>query len=126
MVDEAKGSQGLWGHRVFLGAFVFPGHRGPLQLGKLSRVLANDHGPNLRAPVFDPRWRSLSHERLDPVFGRRHSDRITEYPLPSYSPDYNPIDTCEKTKQRATHNKYFKEFVELAGSVESLTILPCS
>ena len=48
-----------------------------------------------------------------------HSERITEYPLPSYSPDYHPIEYLwKKTKQRATHNKYFKEFVELTVSVE--------
>ena len=53
------------------------------------------------------------------AFLAAHSDRITEYPLPSYSPDYNPIEYLwKKTKQRATHNKYFKEFMELAGSVE--------
>ena len=45
--------------------------------------------------------------------------RITEYPLPSYSPDYNPIESLwKKTKQRAPHNKYFKEFAELTVSVE--------
>ena len=48
-----------------------------------------------------------------------HQARITEYPLPSYSPDYNPIEYLwKKTKQRATHNKYFKEFAELTVSVE--------
>ena len=53
------------------------------------------------------------------AFVAAHSARITEYPLPSYSPDYNPIEYLWKqTKQRATHNKYFKEFVELTVSVE--------
>src|SRR5215475_8715830 len=48
-----------------------------------------------------------------------HSDRLTEYPLPSYSPDYNPIEYLwKKTKQRATHNKYFKEFAMLTVSVD--------
>jgi len=46
-------------------------------------------------------------------------DRITEYPLPSYSPDDNPIEYLwKKTKQRVTHNKYFKEFTALTISVE--------
>jgi transposase len=41
-----------------------------------------------------------------------------EHPLPSSSPDDNPIeDLWKKTKQRATHNKYFKEFVALTVSV---------
>ncbi len=53
------------------------------------------------------------------AFLAAHSERITEHPLPSYSPDYNPIEYLwKKTKQRATHNKYFKEFVELTVSVE--------
>jgi transposase len=48
-----------------------------------------------------------------------HSDRLTEHPLPSYSPDYNPIEYLwKKTKQRATHNKYFKEFATLTVSVD--------
>ena len=46
-------------------------------------------------------------------------DRITEYPLPSYSPDDNPIEYLwKKTKQRATHNQYFKEFIQLTVSVD--------
>jgi transposase len=53
------------------------------------------------------------------VFLAAHHDRITEHPLPSYSPDYNPIEYLwKKTKQRATHNKYFKEFIELTVSVD--------
>ena len=48
-----------------------------------------------------------------------HRDRITEHLLPSYSPDYNPIEYLwKKTKQRATHNKYFKEFLALTVSVD--------
>ena len=53
------------------------------------------------------------------AFFATHADRITEYPLPSYSPDYNPIEYLwKKTKQRATHNKYFKEFVALTVAVD--------
>jgi transposase len=48
-----------------------------------------------------------------------HSERITAEPLPSYSPDYNPIEYLwKKTKKRATHNKSFKEFAALTVSVE--------
>jgi transposase len=53
------------------------------------------------------------------AFLAAYSHRITVAPLPSYSPDYNPIEYLWKqTKQRATHNKYFKEFVTLTVSVE--------
>jgi transposase len=45
--------------------------------------------------------------------------RITAHPLPSYSPDYNPIEYLwKKTKQRGTHNEYFKEFESFIRSVE--------
>ena len=48
-----------------------------------------------------------------------HSYRITAEPLPSYSPDYNPIAYLwKKMKQRATHHKYCKEFAALTVSVE--------
>jgi transposase len=47
------------------------------------------------------------------------SQRITAHPFPSYSPDDNPIAYLgKKTKQRGTHNKYFKKFAALIGSVE--------
>ena len=52
-------------------------------------------------------------------FFEAHRQRITAYRLPSYSPDYNPIEYLwKKTKQRGTHNKYFKEFAALTVSVE--------
>jgi len=48
-----------------------------------------------------------------------HRDRLTEYPLPSYAPDDNPIAYLwKKTKQRATPNKYFKAFAPLTVSVD--------
>ena len=53
------------------------------------------------------------------AFLAAHSDRITVDPLPSYSPDYNPIEYLwKKTKKRATHNQYFKEFAALTVSVD--------
>jgi transposase len=53
------------------------------------------------------------------AFLAAHRDRLTVEPLPSYSPDYNPIEYLwKKTKQRATHNKYFKEFAALTVSVD--------
>jgi transposase len=53
------------------------------------------------------------------AFVAAHRDRITMEPLPSYSPDDNPIEYLwKKTKQRATHNKYCKEFAVLTVSVD--------
>jgi transposase len=53
------------------------------------------------------------------AFLAAHRDRITVEPLPSYSPDYTPIEYLwKKTKKRATHNQYFKEFALLTVSVD--------
>jgi transposase len=52
-------------------------------------------------------------------FFAAHQDRITVYQLPSYSPDYNPIEFLWKNvKRKATHNQYFPEFELLTLSVD--------
>jgi transposase len=53
------------------------------------------------------------------AFFATHVDRLTVYQLPSYSPDYNPIEYLwKKTKKLATHNHYFAEFMQMVESVE--------
>ena len=53
------------------------------------------------------------------AFLATHRERSTDHPLPSYSPDDNPIEYLwKKTKQRATHNKYFQEFLALTVAVD--------
>ena len=48
-----------------------------------------------------------------------HKSNLIVYQLPSYSPDYNPIEYLwKKVKTKATHNRYFEEFVKLVQSVE--------
>ena len=51
-------------------------------------------------------------------FQHDHKERLSVYPLPAFSPDYNPIEKLWKnTKRDATHLKYFKTFEELRESV---------
>lgn len=53
------------------------------------------------------------------LFFACHRDRLTVYQLPSYSPDYNPIEYLWKNiKKRATHNKHFPAFESLTLSVD--------
>jgi hypothetical protein len=48
-----------------------------------------------------------------------YNSRITVHPLPSYSPDYNPIEYLwKKVKKGTTHNRYFPEFGMLVDTVE--------
>ena len=58
-------------------------------------------------------------------FIEANQERLLVYPLPSYSPDYNPIEYLwKKVKTKATHNRYFAEFVQWIQSVEkALSVL---
>lgn len=52
-------------------------------------------------------------------FWAEHCERVTVYQLPSYSPDYNPIEYLwRKVKRDETHNKYFAQFSELITTVD--------
>jgi transposase len=52
-------------------------------------------------------------------FWAAHRTRLFTTRLPSYSPDYNPIEFLWRAaKRQATHNRYFPEFDALITSVE--------
>ncbi len=51
-------------------------------------------------------------------FFAQHTQRLTVYQLPSYSPDYNPIEKLwKKLKEQETHLHYFPTFGALAEKV---------
>lgn len=57
--------------------------------------------------------------KLTKLFFQEHAQRLTVAQLPSYSPDYNPIEFLWRAlKRRTTHNIYFPEFATLVNSVE--------
>ena len=52
-------------------------------------------------------------------FFEKHQKRLQVFQLPSYSPDYNPIEYLwKKVKTAATHNRYFEDFAKLTSSVD--------
>ena len=57
-------------------------------------------------------------------FFAKHKERLTVFDLPSYSPDYNPIEMLwKKVKQKGTHLHYFPDFESLKDKVhESLAL----
>jgi len=66
------------------------------------------------------------YHRAAPVkaFFAQHRARLHVTQLPSYSPDYNPIEFLWRaTKRQATHNRYFPNFDDLIGSVEEALVL---
>ena len=73
-----------------------------------------------RRPVFLVQDGAPYH-RAKPVkaFLAQHAKRLTVTQLPSYSPDYNPIEFLWRATQReATPNHYFPDFADLVASVE--------
>lgn len=53
------------------------------------------------------------------AFFQTHHQRLTRYQLPSYSPDFNPIEHLwQAVRDDATHNKYFAQFDEVVNAVE--------
>lgn len=52
------------------------------------------------------------------AFFEAHKDRLTVFELPSYSPDYNPIEKLwKKVKEKGTHLQYFPTFEALKEKV---------
>lgn len=53
------------------------------------------------------------------AFFTAHAARLTIAQLPSYSPDFNPIEHLwKKVKKEATHLKYFPDFAQLQAEVD--------
>ena len=52
-------------------------------------------------------------------FFASHTERITPYALPRYSPDFNPIEYLwRNVKKKATHLRYFETFADLTDKVD--------
>lgn len=52
-------------------------------------------------------------------FFAENAKRLTVYPLPRYSPDYNPIEYLwRNVKKQATHLRYFETFEDLTKKVD--------
>ena len=53
------------------------------------------------------------------AFFAKHTDRLTVYQLPRYSPEFNPIEFLwRNVKKQATHLRYFPKFEDLTKKVD--------
>ncbi len=103
----------------FTGRLFYQGHTGRFNgasyVAFLTTVLAQTTQPVFLVQDGAPYHRAAPVQR----FFQAHADRLFVTQLPSYSPDYNPIEFLWRaTKRQATHNRYFPEFETLIGSVE--------
>lgn len=83
----------------------------------LTRVLEQTSVPLLL--IQDgARYHTSQQTRL---FFERHANRLSVFQLPSYSPDFNPIEFLwRNVKKHGTHLKYFPTFDDLILAVETV------
>lgn len=80
----------------------------------LQQLLARFDTPIILIEDGAPYHRSQAVQQ----FKAEHAQRLSLVSLPTFSPDYNPIEKLwRNTKKKATHLKYFKTFEELRASV---------
>ena len=82
----------------------------------LQTVLATTHQPILL--IQDgARYHTAAQTQ---AFFAAHRERLTVHQLPSYSPDFNPIEHLwRNVKRHSTHNRYFPDFSDLTAAVET-------
>jgi transposase len=103
----------------FTGRFWYQGQEGRLNseayMAFLTRVLEQTTQPIMLIQDGARYHTSAMMQR----FFARHRARLTVFPLPSYSPDYNPIEKLwKKVKKEGTHLQYFPTFEALTEKVE--------
>jgi transposase len=103
----------------FSGRLFYQGQSGRLEtvayLAFLTQVLAQTTQPL----VLIQDGARYHTSKAAQAFFAAHVDRLTVFQLPSYSPDYNPIEKLwKKVKDQDTHLQYFPDFASLTARVE--------
>jgi transposase len=103
----------------FTGRFWYQGQEGRLNSAAyitfLTSVLEQTTQPILLIQDGARYHTSTAMQR----FFALHTERLTVFQLPSYSPDYNPIEKLwKKVKKEGTHLQYFPTFEALTDTVE--------
>jgi transposase len=103
----------------FSGRLFYQGQSGRLEttayLAFLKQVLEQTHQPI----VLIQDGARYHTSRAAQAFFAAQTERLTVFQLPSYSPDYNPIEKLwKKVKDRETHLHYFPTFEALTDRVE--------
>jgi transposase len=105
----------------FTGRFYAKGHEGKLNADSYIDFLAEVLSKTKKHIILiqDNAPYHTSMQMIE--FFDEHKDRITVYHLPTFSPDYNPIEKLwKKVKQAGTHLHYFPTFESLILKVEDM------
>lgn len=105
----------------FSGRFFSKGHEGKLNsesyIDFLKDVLSKTRKPIMLIQDGAPYHKGKKVK----AFFEENSNRLTVFNLPSYSPDFNPIEKLwKKIKEQGIHLKYFPTFDDLKGKVNEM------
>ena len=103
----------------FSGRFFYKGHEGRFNSESYAAFLLDVLSQTRRhVVVIQDGARYHTSQALQDFF-KAHAARLTIEQLPSYSPDFNPIEHLwKKVKKEATHLKYFPDFSQLQAEVD--------
>jgi transposase len=102
----------------FSGRFFSKGHEGRLNSESYETFLTEVLSQTKKQIVLVQDGARYHTSKAMQCFFDKHSERITVYPLPSYSPDYNPIEKLwKKIKEKEVHLHYFPTFDSLKDKV---------
>jgi transposase len=102
----------------FTGKFFSKGYEGRLNSNSYAEFLSDVLKKTRKHIILIQDGAPYHKSKAMKDFFEKYSNRITVYRLPSYSPDYNPIEMLwKKIKQKKIHMHYFPTFSELVDKV---------
>jgi transposase len=103
----------------FSGQFFYKGHEGRFNSESYVAFLRDVLSQTRRHVVVIQDGARYHTSQAMQDFFKAHAARLTIEQLPSYSPDFNPIEHLwKKVKKEATHLKYFPDFSQLQAEVD--------
>jgi transposase len=110
----------VWGLiELFSGRFFYRGQNERFDSEGYQAFLAQVLAQTMEHLILIQDGARYHTSRATCAFFAEHQDRLTVFQLPSYSPDYNPIEFLwKKMKRRATHNQYFPEYANLVSAAD--------
>ena len=103
----------------FSGRFFYKTHEGRFNSASYAAFLLDVLAQTRRHVVVIQDGARYHTSQAMQQFFSAHAARLTVEQLPSYSPDFNPIEHLwKKVKKEATHLKHFPEFTHLQAEVD--------
>jgi transposase len=104
----------------FSGQFFWKAHTGRFNSGSYADFLTEVLAQTQQPIILIQDGARYHPSRVMQEFFATHAQRLTQFQLPAYSPDFNPIEKLwKKVKKQATHLKYFATFEALTASVDA-------